>query len=61
MTAGKPVRMSQIKQLIHLHRQGKGKKEIARILGLSKNTVKAYLQKLSHAKQSMDELLAASS
>jgi len=58
MMAGKPVRMSQIKQLIHLHRQGKGKKEIARILGLSKNTVKAYLQKLSHAKQSMDELLA---
>jgi transposase len=58
MMAGKPVRMSQIKQLIHLHRQGKGKKEIARILGLSKNTVKAYLQKLSNAKQSMDELLA---
>jgi len=58
MMAGKPVRMSQIKQLIHLHRQGKGKKEIARILGLSKNTVKAYLQKLSHAKQSIDELLA---
>lgn len=55
--AGKPVRMSQIKQLILLHRQGKAKKEIARILGLSKNTVKTYLQKLSGCKQSLDELL----
>ncbi|MFU8844676.1 MAG: IS21 family transposase [Bacteroidales bacterium] len=49
--------MSQIKQLIHLHQQDKGKKEIARILGMSKNTVKAYLHKLSHCQQSIEDLL----
>lgn len=38
--------MSQIKQLIILNRQGKGVKTIARILGISKNTVKTYLFKL---------------
>ncbi len=44
--AGKPKPMSQIKQLMILHRQGKGKKTIARILETSKNTVKTYLEKL---------------
>ncbi len=44
--AGKPKSMSQIKQLILLHAQGKGKKTIARTLSMSRNTVKIYLQKL---------------
>ena len=44
--AGKPKPMSQIKQLILLHRQGKGVKTIAGILAISKNTVKTYLFKL---------------
>lgn len=43
--AGKPKPMSQIKQLLILHQQGKGIKTIARSLGISKNTVKAYLAK----------------
>src|SRR5690606_806362 len=43
--AGKPKPMSQIKQLLILHQQGKGIKTIARSLGISKNTVKAYLFK----------------
>ncbi len=33
--------MSQIKQLLRLHKQGKGKREIGRIPNISKNTVKA--------------------
>jgi transposase len=45
--AGKPKSMSQIKQLLLLHQQGKGRKTIARTLGISKNTVRSYLQKLS--------------
>lgn len=45
--AGKTKDMSQIKQLLLLHQQGKGIKEIARTLGMSKNTVKSYLKKLS--------------
>ena len=40
--------MSQIKQLILLHQQGKGRKTIARTLGISKNTVKSYLAKLEY-------------
>ena len=44
--AGKPKYMSQIKQLLLLHQQGHGKKMIARTLGMSKNTVKNYLDKL---------------
>lgn len=43
--AGKTTNMSQIKQLLMLQEQGKGIKTIARTLGISKNTVKAYFQK----------------
>jgi transposase len=46
--AGKPKSMSQIKQLLLLHQQGKGKKTIARMLGISKTTVKNYLNKLNY-------------
>ena len=34
---GKPKSMSQIKQLLQLHEQGKGIKYIARFLGISRN------------------------
>ncbi len=44
--AGKPKSMSQIKQLLLFHQQGKGKKTIARMLGISKTTVKVYFEKL---------------
>ena len=55
--AGKPKPMSQIKQLLRLHQQGSPKKTIARDLGVSKNTVKAYLDKLSRLKTDVDSLL----
>ncbi len=55
--AGKPKPMSQIKQLLRLHKEGKGNKSIARILGISKNTVKSYLQKVKHSKLDVDALL----
>lgn len=56
--AGKPKRMSQIKQLIHFHQQGTGKKTIARELGISKNTVKTYLSKIEDAGLDCNALLA---
>lgn len=56
--AGKPKRMSQIKQLLKLRKQGKGNKAIARELGISKNTVKAYLEKLALSKLSINYLLS---
>jgi hypothetical protein len=43
--AGKPKLMSQIKQLLQLHHQGKGRKFIEKSLGISKNKVQAYLDK----------------
>ena len=55
--AGKPKPMSQIKQLLHLHKQGKGKKTIARDLGISKNTVKCYLDKYHSSKFNIETLL----
>lgn len=56
--AGKPKPMSQIKQLLQLHQQGKGKKFIARSLGISKNTVKSYLAKTASLQISIPALLA---
>ncbi len=56
--AGKPKPMSQIKQLLQLHQQGKGKKFIAINLGISKNTVKSYLAKIDSLQLSIPALLA---
>ncbi|TVQ87116.1 MAG: IS21 family transposase, partial [Bacteroidetes bacterium] len=56
--AGKPKPMSQIKQLIRLHQGGAGKKTIASNLGLSKNTVKAYINKLESLKLDFNELMS---
>lgn len=55
--AGKPKPMSQIKQLLRLHKQGASIKRIARDLNLSRNTVKAYLNKLPGLKIEIDALL----
>lgn len=55
--AGKPKRMSQIKQLIRLHQQGYAIKSIARNLEVSKNTVKSYLSKINQAGLDMNKLL----
>ncbi len=57
--AGKIKTMSQIKQLLIMHKQGHGKKTIAKALGMSKNTVKSYLLKLElliNSKDSNDTL-----
>ncbi len=50
--------MSQIKQLLQLYKQGMPFKTIARTLGMSRNTVKSYLQKLSLLGIEIDILLA---
>ena len=44
--AGKTRPMSQIKQLLQLHKQGMKINTIARTLDMSRNTVKSYLHKL---------------
>jgi len=55
--SGKTKQMSQIKQLLRLHQQGKAKKFIARSLQISKNTVKAYLDKLVNIQIDIPTLL----
>jgi transposase len=50
--------MSQIKQLLRLHQQGKSIKFIARSLAISKNTVKAYLARTAALPESIPLLLA---
>ena len=55
--AGKTRPMSQIKQLLQLHRQGHKVKFIARSLGISKNTVKTYLKKVALSGAEISALL----
>jgi len=56
--AGKIKPMSQVKQLLLLYKDGRGRKEIARSLKISKNTVKTYLAKLQSLNLNIDDLLA---
>lgn len=56
--AGKPKSMSQVKQILRLHQQGKGKKTIAKALSISKNTVKDYIQKAIESNLLIEVLLA---
>ena len=55
--AGKSKDMSIVKQLLLLHQSGKGKKTIARDLGISKITVKEYINKVENTGFNITELL----
>jgi len=55
--AGKPKKMSQVKQILQMHKQGTGNKTIARNLDISKTTVKTYLNKFRSSKLSLETLL----
>jgi len=55
--AGKSRPMSQIKQLIRLHRENHPIKTIARHLSISKNTVKSYLKKVTDLNLSLERML----
>jgi len=54
---GKSKAMSHIKQLLRLHKQGDSIKSIVRSLGISKNTVKAYISKQAAGEIPVSELL----
>lgn len=56
--AGKIIPMSQIKQLLQMHKKGEARKAIARKLGISKTTVKNYLARLKTLNYDLDQLLA---
>lgn len=49
--------MSQVKQILRMHLQGKGIKTIARALSISKNTVKGYVGKAAQTHMPIADLL----
>ena len=56
--SGTVTRMSRIKQLLQLHRQGESNRGIARDLGLDKETVNTYMRKVKEHDFNIDELLS---
>jgi transposase len=54
--ANKPISMSNVRQIIKLHSQGIGKKKIGWRLGMSKNTVKLYLEQFYSLGKTWEEL-----
>jgi len=56
--AGKPKRMSLVKQLLRMHSSGKGIKTIARDLEISKNTVRSYVRRVAISRISISSLLS---
>jgi len=56
--AGKPKRMSQVKQILRMHKKGKSMKTIAKALSISKNTVRGYVRKAKAGNLPIEALLA---
>ena len=54
--ANKTITMSNVRQIIKLYSQQMGKKKIAQRLGMSKNTVKLYIEQFHGLKTTKDEL-----
>jgi predicted transcriptional regulator len=55
--AARAIEMSKVKHVIRMYESGVPKKEIARRLGISKNTVKEYIKKVEGQNLSPPELL----
>ena len=55
--ANKPIAMSKLKTLIRLHVESASKSKMARSTGLSRNTVKNYLQKIELLSLTSEDLL----
>lgn len=56
--AYKPLRMDQIHKILEYHNKGVPKKKIARLLGLSKNTVKKYIMLMAEQGQEKEKVLS---
>jgi transposase len=54
----KPLRMHQIKRIIELQHQGRSIRETVRLTGLSRNTVREYLRRISESGLSFTDLLS---
>lgn len=54
--ANKPIKMSKLRQVLKLHCQGQSKLHVSRSTGLSRNTVKKYLNILAGLKTTWEEI-----
>jgi hypothetical protein len=54
--ANKPIQMSKLRQVLKLHCQGQSKLHISKSTGLSRNTVKKYLNILAGLKTTWEEV-----
>jgi transposase len=54
--ANKPISMIKIRQILRLHHQGQSKKQIALRVGISRNTLKKYIQEFEASKMSFKEI-----
>jgi response regulator of citrate/malate metabolism len=53
-----PLRMHQIRRIIEFHEQGRSIRETERLTGLSRNTIREYLRRISVSGLSPSELLS---
>jgi transposase len=58
--SNKPITMQKLKQVIRLYGQGKGTKSINSIVGISRNTIKKYLQTFHASGVSYEDLFKMS-
>ena len=58
--AGKTMEISMIKQVLRMYEQGEGYKTIARVFGISKNTVKGYVRRADQLGLPISDLLQQS-
>lgn len=52
-----PLRMHQVKRIIEFHQEGRSIRQIERLSGISRNTIREYLRRASLSGLSMNELL----
>lgn len=52
-----PLRMHQIKRVIELHLQGRSIRQIGRLTGISRNTIRDYLRRMTQRDRPLNELL----
>lgn len=55
--ANKPISMSKVRQILKFYAQGIGKQKIAGRLGMSKNTVREYIDRFKALKSTITEVL----
>ncbi len=54
--ANRPLTMNKIKQILRGHFEGHGSKQLSKMTGVSRNTVKSYLRRFQETGMRFDEV-----